>query len=112
MLIEWFEKLDLPFDRCLVPLVHNWAFESSFFKAWLGVSLTDKLFHSHARDAMLTALQMNDKAVFRGESAPFNNVGLGSLCNKFNIVNQKAHDAYCDCLAEAEVYRCLLLMDV
>jgi DNA polymerase III epsilon subunit-like protein len=112
MLIEWFERLDLPFEKSLVPLAHNWAFENSFLKVWLGVSLTDKIFHGgEARDAMLTARYINDKAVFAGEKAPFNRVGLGSLCRTFNIVNTKAHDAYCDCLAEAEVYRCLVLMD-
>ena len=37
MLVEWFERLELPFGKVLVPLAHNWAFESSFLKAWLGV---------------------------------------------------------------------------
>lgn len=112
MLIEWFENLDLPYDKNLVPLAHNWAFESGFLKAWLGVDLTDKIFHSHARDGMLTALHMNDKAIFRGEPAPFNRVGLGSLCRKFNVINSKEHDALADCIAEAEVYRRLVTMDM
>ena len=37
---EWWEGLRLPFKRCLIPLAHNWAFESSFLKAWLGVWAT------------------------------------------------------------------------
>ena len=57
---------------------------------------------------MLLAIAINDKAAFRGEAIPFNRVGLGSLCNKFNIVNANAHDALADALAEAEVYRALL----
>ena len=44
----------------------------------------------------------------RGEPIPFNRVGLGSLCRKFNIVNANAHDALADALAEAEVYRALV----
>lgn len=111
LFIEWFEALDLPFEKQIVPLAHNWAFESGFLKAWWGTSMVEKVFHFHPRDAMLVALSMNDKAVFKGEKAPFNKVGLGSLCNVFNIVNLKPHDAYHDCLAEAEVYRCLLMMD-
>lgn len=111
MFVEWFHNLDLPFEKQIVPLAHNWAFEASHLKAWWGVSLLEKVFHPHPRDAMLLALSMNDRAVFKGEKAPFNRVGLGSLCNVFNIHNPKAHDAYHDCLAEAEVYRCLLLMD-
>jgi DNA polymerase III epsilon subunit-like protein len=35
-------------------------------------------------------------------------VGLAALCEHFGVVNQKPHDALSDCLAEAEVYRCLL----
>lgn len=107
-LVEWFEALKLPFKRCLIPLAHNWAFESSFLKAWLGVSMTDQLFHSHARDGMLYAVALNDRALFSGQKKPFERVSLGSLCKKLGIINTNAHDALSDCLAEAEVYRALL----
>lgn len=112
LLIEWWERLDLPFGKTLVPLAHNWAFEASFLKAWLGVDLVDKLFHPHARDAMLLALSMNDRAAFAGEKVPFNKVGLASLCRKFHVTNSNPHDALCDALAEAEVYRAMLHMDL
>lgn len=105
MLIEWWNKLDLPVGKCLVPLAHNWAFESSFFKAWLGVDLTSELFHSNARDAMLYALSINDRATFEGQNPPFKRVNLGYLCKFFKVVNARAHDALADSLAEAEVYR-------
>lgn len=112
LLVEWFEGLDLPFNKCLVPLAHNWTFEHSFLKAWLGPSLTAKLFYFHPRDAMIYALALNDRAAFLGEPAPFNRVGLTSLCSKLSIVNTRPHDALHDALAEAEVYRTLLVMDV
>lgn len=111
LLIEWIDRLELPFNKVLVPLVQNWAFESSWLKAWLGADLTDKLFHSHARDPMLYAISLNDKAAFRGEELPFNRVALGALCNKLGVTNEKAHDALADCYAAAEVYRRLLLTD-
>ncbi len=112
LLREWWEKLDLPAGKTLVPLAHNWAFESSFLTAWLGIDEKGTLFHSHARDAMLLALTMNDRAAFAGEKAPFNGVGLESLCRKFNVANPSPHDALCDALAEAEVYRSLIVMDL
>ena len=37
-LVEWWEVLDLPYQKGLVPLAHNWAFESGFLKAWLPAS--------------------------------------------------------------------------
>lgn len=56
MLVEWFQRLELPLQKNLVPLAHNWAFEYSFLTAWLGDELRSTIFHGHARDAMLTAL--------------------------------------------------------
>jgi len=111
-LVEWFENLKLPFKHCLIPLAHNWAFESSFLKAWLGVSMVDQLFHSHARDGMLYAIALNDLAVFRGMKKPFNYVSLGALCHQLGIVNINAHDALSDSIAEAEVYRALLTLNL
>jgi DNA polymerase III epsilon subunit-like protein len=108
LLVEWFDRLELPFNKVIVPLVQNWAFESSFMKAWLGTDMVDRLFHSHARDPMLLAVMMNDIAAFRGEELPFNRVGLGSLCNKLNVTNENAHNALADCMATAEVYRRLV----
>jgi DNA polymerase III epsilon subunit-like protein len=96
----------------LVPLAHNWAFEAGFLKVMFGMDQFQKLFHSHARDAMLYALSLNDRSAFRGEAAPFNRVGLESLCKKFSVFNPNPHDALCDAVAEAEVYRSLLLMDL
>ncbi len=112
MLVEWWEKLDLPFGKTLVPLAHNWAFECKFLNAWLGVDLTSTLFSGHARDAMLYALSLNDKAAFMGLPVPFNKVGLGSICKRFKVHNPKAHDALCDAIAEAECYRAMLMMDL
>jgi DNA polymerase III epsilon subunit-like protein len=109
MLVEWFERLELPFQKVLVPLAHNWAFESSFLKAWLGVTMVDKLFHSHARDGMLLAVSLNDMAAFRGEPAPFNRVGLNWICTKLGITNKNAHDALSDAYAGAEVYRAMVM---
>ncbi|MBX7136243.1 MAG: 3'-5' exonuclease [Fimbriimonadaceae bacterium] len=108
MLLEWYAKLDLPVGKCLVPLAHNWAFEASFLKAWLGVDLTSELFHSNARDSMLYALSINDRATFEGEHPPFKRVNLDALCKKFNVANTHAHDALADSIAEAEVYRAML----
>jgi DNA polymerase III epsilon subunit-like protein len=112
MLLEWFEKLELPINKCIVPLAHNWAFESAFLKSWLGVDLCGQLFHGCARDAMLLALAINDKAAFMGEPCPFNSVNLGSLCRKFGVALDQAHDALCDSIAEAEVYRNLLRFEI
>jgi len=112
LLLEWFQRLDLPQNKVLVPLVQNWAFESAFLKAWLGPDMLDQVFHSHARDPMLYAVALNDKAAFMGEELPFNKVGLGSLCNKLGVANTNPHDALSDCVATAEVYRAMLMLNL
>jgi DNA polymerase III epsilon subunit-like protein len=112
LLVEWWEKLDLPVGKTLVPLAHNWAFECKFLQAWLGLDLSSMLFHGHARDAMLFALSMNDKAAFLGLPPPFPKVGLASICKRFNVVNPSPHDALCDAIAEAECYRAMLMMEL
>ena len=112
LLMEWWKSIDLPVGKCLVPLAHNWSFESSFLKAWLGVDLAGEIFHSHARDAMTYAISINDKSAFRGEDPPFKFVGLKSLCRFFKVNNNRPHDALADCIAEAEVYRAMLTTDL
>jgi len=112
MLVEWSESLDLPVNRSIVPLAHNWAFEAAHGKAWLGDDLFGHLFHSHARDGMLLAVSINDRAAFLGLPIPFSYVGLNALCDKFKIVNENAHEALSDARAEAEVYRSLLHYEV
>ncbi len=106
---EWFQRLDLPFKKNLVPLAQNWAFERGFLTHWLGIETFDQLWHFHPRDTMLFALSINDAAAFHGKDIPFSQVGLLSLCDKFGIEIEKAHDALCDARAEAELYRRMLL---
>jgi DNA polymerase III epsilon subunit-like protein len=112
LLVEWFESLDLPMSKKLVPLAHNWTFECGFLKAWLGPQAVDHLFHFHPRDAMVYALALNDKAAFAGLVPPFPSVSLSKLCSIFKVENVKPHDALCNALAEAEVYRAMLLKDL
>jgi DNA polymerase III epsilon subunit-like protein len=108
LLIEWVENLELPQNKVIVPLAHNWAFESSFLKGWLGPDLTDQLFHSHGRDSMLQAIALNDRAVYCGECPPFARVSLPFLCKQLGIPQDHAHDALDDCKSTAELYRTLL----
>jgi len=108
LLVDWWERLDLPMTRNLIPLAHNWPFEAGFGRAWLGSELFEQLFHGHARDGMQYALNQNDCAAFAGLPVDYPRVGLKALCIHFKIVNENPHDALSDCLAEAKVYRALL----
>lgn len=91
--------------RKVVPLAHSWNFESGFLQAWLGEPLKAELMDRDARDTKATATVLNDLAAMKGLPPVFASTGLGSLCKQLGVVNQGAHDALWDAVAEAEVYR-------
>ena len=109
LFIEWFEKLRLAENKRIMPLAHNWQFDSGFIKAWLG----PKNFHFHIdgrnRDTMCTALALNDRADRKSEPEPFPKVNLSYLCNKLNVPHERAHSALGDCVATAELYKELII---
>lgn len=105
---EWFQELPLPFDRRMAPLAHNWAFERGFLINWLGMESFNQLFHYHPRDSMLFALSINDAANYHGLPTPFPYPGLKAMSKRYGIVNSKPHDALCDALTEAKVYKAML----
>ena len=108
LLVEWFEAIDLPATKKLVPLAFNWTFEKSFGQAWLGEELWDHMFHFLPRDGMVLALGIKDRAAFAGEPDPFPRVSLSALCIKLDVENLNPHDALGDAVAESKVYRALL----
>lgn len=112
LLDEWFKRLDLPIEKRLVPLAQNWSFESMFATAWLGPELKQSIFHHAARDPMLLAVAMNDRAAYAGLELPFPRIKLSSLCRKLKVTNDNEHDALSDALAAARVYRQMIQMDV
>ena len=110
IICDWYYGLSLPLNRRLTLVAHNFIFEYGFLIKFFGVQLYDKLFHYLPRDTMQMALHKNDQAAYKNLTPPFERVSLHYLCNYFNIENQKPHDAYYDCLAEAELYKKLLEM--
>jgi DNA polymerase III epsilon subunit-like protein len=108
MFEEWFQRLELPHKKSMIPLAHNWAFEAGFLKAWLGLECFNQYFHPHPRDSMLLGIALNDRAAMRGDSVLFPYVSLTAMCKKFGIPIIKAHDALADSIAEAKLYKALL----
>lgn len=104
MLEEWFDRLNLGVGRQLVPLAHNWPFDKAFLLEWLGPATFNYIFHYHYRDSMVAASFINDRAYDQAEQIPWGRIGMGSMCNYFNVENKTAHRALSDCVATAEVY--------
>jgi DNA polymerase III epsilon subunit-like protein len=108
---EWFEKLNLPVGKKLMPLAHNWVFDRQFIMEWLGGPKSfEYFFHHHYRDSMTAALYLNDRAEQHVEKIPIPKVSLNYCGTVFRVPNAKAHDALQDCIQTAEVYRRMLMM--
>lgn len=101
---EWWKGLDLPFGKKLVPLAQNWGFERGFLINFLGMDGFNDFWQFHPRDTMVLAAMVNDLYAWHGRKSPFTRVGLGPLCNRFDIKLDNAHDALADCLATAKLY--------
>lgn len=107
-LITWFDNLNLPLGKRLIPLCQNSPFDIGFVRNWLGVDLYEGIFSRRGRDTMFLANGINDREQFRGFAAPFTEIGLKPLCNKFGIEIGGHHDALQDCIATGKLYRELL----
>jgi len=105
---EWFQALNLPYRRKLVPLAHNYPFERGFITHWLGLESFNQLWHPLYRDTMAFANNINDVSAFYGREIPFPVVTLGAMTKRFKIDLINAHDALADCLATAKLYRAMM----
>jgi DNA polymerase III epsilon subunit-like protein len=106
---SWFDSLELPYNKRLIPLAHNWAFESAFLKNWLGLETMDMIWQSQPRDTMICAAMLNDWYGYFEDTRPMTSISLPNLCKQYGIKQTgKAHDALNDALACAELYKVLL----
>ena len=115
VLEEWINKLGLPHNkfgtkRCrIVPLGHNFDFDSAFLMHWLGGDQYSEWFNPHVRDTLTTALFLNDKASMKGQRVPFPKVSLVYIAAQLKVKYDNAHNALEDCRATAAVYRQMMM---
>lgn len=107
---EWFNDLDLPLRKKIVPLGHNYVnFDRLFIMDWLGGPCSyDEFFRSDSRDTLHSALFLNDMADWFSEKIPFPKWSLSYLCSQLGVENPNPHDAVSDCLATIACYRKLM----
>ena len=104
---EWFDNLNLPPWKRIIPLAHNWPFDRSFLKVWLGESF-DEFFNADYRDTMVIGNFERDWANFHDEQTQFAKVKLQYMCSTFKIEMERAHSALCDAINTAKLYKRLL----
>ena len=106
---DWFDRLELPLHKRLIPLAQNWPFDREFLKEWQGQESFNQAFNPVYRDTMVAAAFDIDLCDFRSEKVLFTESNLGYICARLGVHNIKAHDALQDCIATAECYRRMIL---
>ena len=105
MFTEWFDKLKLPVGKRIVPLAHNWPFDSAFIKKWLGFTACDMMIDGRYRDTMSVSLWMNDRCDVLNEPYRFQKHTLSYIALNLGISAEGAHRALNDCVVTAKVYK-------
>jgi hypothetical protein len=102
---EWFDRLNLPIGKKIVPLGHNWPSDRGFVIDWLGWDEFERIFHGHYRDTMCAANYANDCAAFRADRIPYAKLGLSEICRALGIERDRSHEPIQDCMATSQAYR-------
>lgn len=105
---EWYNKLNLPRKKRLIPLATNWLHSASFLMEWLGPLHFHHYFDYRYRDITTIASFLNDEAEFKIEQIPYPKTFLQFLCSQLKIERQRKKDSLNDCLCIAECYRELM----
>lgn len=108
----WWDSLDLPLGRGLMPLAHNAYFELRFGAKLLGQSDYDRMFHFHSMCSMQQAIAINQKCFRRGQPRMFEKLSLINVAEKLDVSNPCPHDSLNDALVCAALYPKLLDIDV
>jgi DNA polymerase III epsilon subunit-like protein len=107
---DWFESLQLPEGKRILPLAYNFAFDKPFIEHWLGLETYSQFFFGLYRDPMVVVTLLNDLAAWHGRLTPFAEGGLKKVCNRLDIEYSNHHEALSDALACAKVYKKLVQM--
>jgi len=107
---DWFDSLKLPEGKRIMPLAHNWPFDSAFIIDWMGWLNFNFRIDGRFRDTMAIASYYNDVADIYNEQYPYPKVTLRYIASQMEILvdESRTHDAIYDCVLTAEIYKKLL----
>lgn len=101
---EWHKKMELGFNKKLVPLAFDWPFKRAFIQKWLGYHDFELLFNWQYRDLLPSTTFLNDRADFKCEKYPYNKHLLRWITTQLKVDFQNDDDAMDEALAVSECY--------
>lgn len=108
---EWFQRLNLPHGKRLIPIAQNWCFDKPFLQDWLGFRMIDECLEAQYGDLIPITRFINDLMGFQSLQVPFPRYSLGSLCGRLQVTNVNPHDALADAVATAGCYRQIIKLN-
>ena len=87
--------LDIHSIKTIDPVGHNWPFDYSFLKVFLGNYFC---FGRHVRDSKALAQGFIDAGLYEGGT------NLQTLCNNFEVKTKELHNSLNDCFATIAVW--------
>lgn len=110
MFEHWWQRINMPENKRITPLAHNWPFDRSFLIEWMGWENFNHYIDGRYRDTMMIPGYQNDRSDFQAEQTPFaGSVTLNAVANRLGVevIEKRTHDAMYDCLITAQVYKAL-----
>lgn len=107
---EWFNHLELPGRKRIVPLVYNWSKMKPFILDWLGFETCNQLIADQVRDLLVLAVAANDKSCVKGRKCPYGKPIFPYLCT-VTKVQRFSKDPEGDCYAMIDLYKGMLLRE-
>lgn len=106
---EWFNRLKLAPRTNIVPLGQNYQFDLRFLIEFFGgYHSYSEFFRDDYRDTQKASLVFNDISERRGEHFAFAKSKLSYLASVLGVEHLEKHDAVCDAITTAEVYKRIL----
>lgn len=108
LLFNWFQDMDLPPKKRIIPLTWNFPAERQILINWLGYDLYAEIFTEDHRDLLAAAHFLNDRHCCRGEPVVFAKQNLTWLAKICNVEQLEKGTATSDAYLMAETYKRLL----
>ncbi len=107
--LKWFQELQLPFRKKIIPLTYNYPYVRAVLHGWLGDEIFHEIFQEDYRDVLAVAHYLNDYADMRNEPPPFSKQLFRWIANKMDIPLGEIGGSPCnDAMTLCTLYKRLL----
>lgn len=108
MFETWFQQMNLPRHKKIMPLVWNWMDIQPYLKIWLTGSYFTDFIHESVRDCLPLLNYVNDRCSIMGEEVPYKHPTFGQLVCRSDVELLERNSLMANCKALSDAYRVIL----